>query len=111
MKKLQATWDQVRKIEQGPAMSRAGAKVIINSKGEICGTIRIAYPKDGAGTLTVILHEHGNAPQIGTASGYGYDKLSAALSGLTFAGITLEDNPNSWETQLRAAGFNVYGVL
>lgn len=104
-------YERVRKIEQGPALSRAGAKVIINPKGQVCGTIKIAYPKDGAGRMTVILHEHGFFPQIASAGGFGYDKLSAALRGLTFAGITLEDHPNNWEIQLRDAGYNVYSVL
>jgi hypothetical protein len=103
--------DRVRKIEQGPALSRAGAKVIINPKGDLCGTIKIAYPKDGAGRMTVILHEHGFEPQISSAGGYGYDKLSAALCGLKFAGITLEDHPHNWEKQLHDAGYNVYSIL
>lgn len=103
--------DRVRKIENGPALNRAGAKVIINPKGDLCGTIKIAYPKDGAGRMTVILHEHGFPPQIASAGGFGYDKLSAALRGLKFAGITLEDYPKNWEIQLREAGYNVYSVL
>jgi hypothetical protein len=106
-----ATWEQVRKIENGPALNRAGAKVILNKKGELCGTIKIAYPKDGAGILRVVLHEHEEDPQIGTAGGYGYDKLSAALQGMTFAGITFQDHPENWEIQLRNAGYSVYGVL
>ncbi len=104
-------YDKVRKIEDSPSLNRAGAKVIINAKGEICGTIKIAFPKDGAGILRVIFHEHGEEPQIGTAGGYGYDKLSAALRGMTFKGITLEDHPHNWEIQLREAGYNVYSIL
>ena len=105
-----ANWDQVRKIETGPALSRAGAKVIMLN-GQIKGTIKIAFPKDGAGKLTVILHEHGFNAQIGHASGYGYDKVSAAMQGMIFAGMTLEDHPHNWEHQLRDAGFEVYGIL
>ena len=106
-----STWENVRKIENGPALSRAGAKVIINKAGDICGTIKIAYPKDGAGILRVIFHEHGEKPQIGTAGGYGYDKLSAAISGMTFKGMTLADHPKNWEIQLREAGYQVYSIL
>jgi hypothetical protein len=106
-----ASWDAVRKIENSPALRNAGAKVILNQKGEVCGMIKIAHPADGAGRLTVILHEHGLEPQVGSASGCGYDKVSAAIDGMTFAGMTLTDHPHNWEAQLRDAGYNVYTVL
>ncbi len=105
-----ATWEQVQKIENGPALSRAGAWVILLN-GVIKGTIKAAYPKDGAGRLTVILHEHGFNPQIGHAGGYGYDKLSAAIHGMVFNGIELQDHPHNWERQLSDAGFIVYRIL
>lgn len=107
---MNANWNQVRKIEEGPALARASAGVILKS-GEIAGTFKIAYPKDGAGRLTVILHEHGNEPQIGHASGYGYDKRSAAFSGMVFGGITLQDSGRDWQDQLRDAGYTVYTAL
>lgn len=106
-----ATWEQVRKITESPAFNRVGAYVIINSKGDICGTIKILYPADGAGTLKVVLHERGYDPQIGKAGGYGYDKLSAALQGMKFSNITLTDYPCNWERQLQNAGYRVYGVV
>lgn len=106
-----ASWDNVRKVENSPALRNAGAKVIINPAGDVCGTIKIAHPADGAGKLTVILHEHGYNAQIGTASGYGYDKVSAALQGMTFAGTVFSDHPQNWEIQLRDAGYKVYTVL
>jgi hypothetical protein len=106
----QASWDQVRKIENGAALGRAGAWVIL-FKDTIKGTVKAAYPKDGAGTLTVIIHEHGFGPQIGKAGGYGYDKLSAALHGAKFGDIILEDSGRGWENQLQDAGYQVYRVL
>ena len=105
------SWNEVQKITESPAFNRVGAKVIINSSGDICGTIKILYPKDGAGKLKVVLHEHGLNAQIGRAGGYGYDKLSAALQGLVFCGITLADHPHNWECQLQDAGFKVYTVV
>lgn len=116
MKTKEATWEQVRKITESTAFNRVGAKVIINPSGDVCGTIKILYPADGAGTLRVVLHEHGYGPQIGTAGGYGYDKLSAALQGLVFGQglpepLTLADHPHNWERQLQDAGFRVYGVV
>lgn len=104
-----ATWEQVRKITESPAFNRVGASVIINPAGDVCGTIKILYPKDGAGLLRVVLHKHGENPQIGTAGGYGYDKLSAALQGLEFDGITLASV--NWKIQLTDAGFKVYSVV
>lgn len=116
MKNKSASWEQVRKITESPAFNRVGAYVIINPKGDICGTIKILYPADGAGTMKVVLHEHGYGPQIGRASGYGYDKLSAALEGMVFGQslpepITLMDHPHNWERQLQDAGYRVYGVV
>ena len=111
-----ASWEQARKITESAAFNRVGGKVIINQAGDICGTIKILYPADGAGILKVVLHEHGYGPQIGRASGYGYDKLSAALQGLVFGmslptPIILADHPHNWERQLQDAGYRVYGVV
>ncbi len=103
-----ANWNTVRKITEGPAFNRVSAYVIINPAGDICGTVKIQFPKDGTGRLTAILHEHGHEPQIGTASGYGYDKTSAALSGGTFAGHTLINSGRDWSDQIREWGFKVY---
>ena len=101
-------WNTARKITEGSAFNRVAAYVIINPAGDICGTVKIQFPKDGAGRLTAILHEHGSAPQIGTASGYGYDKKSAALSGGVFAGHILIDSGRDWSDQIRDGGFKVY---
>ena len=101
-------WNTARKITEGAAFNRVAAYVILNPAGEICGTVKIQFPKDGAGRVTAILHEHGSAPQIGTASGYGYDKKSAALSGGVFAGITLVDSGTDWTRQLENNGYKVY---
>lgn len=103
-------WNTARKITEGAAFRRVSAYVILNSAGEICGTVKMQFPKDGAGKLTAILHEHGIAPQIGTASGYGYDKKSAALSGGTFGTVVLVDSGRDWTYQLQDAGYTVYQV-
>jgi len=102
-------WERVRKLENG-VWSRSRAIVILQG-ADVKGTIKVAYPADGAGRLTVVLHEHGIEPQIGTADGYGYDKLSAALNGLEFCGITLQDHPNNWEKQLCDAGYTLFTAM
>jgi hypothetical protein len=105
------SWEKVRKITEGSIFSRVGAWVILNKSGEICGTVKILFPADGAGVLKAVIHEHGFEPQMGTSGGYGYDKKSAALSGAKFGDIILEDSGKDWTNQLRDAGFNVYQAV
>ena len=54
----------------------AGALVV---RGVNVGCIAFKFPKDGAGRLQCFLHLYGYTMVVGTASGYGYDKKSAAL--------------------------------
>lgn len=107
MKKSVYEWlDQMERS----AWSRCRVFIILKN-GEYVGKIQVAYPKDGAGTLRAFLFDFGNEPQMGTAGGFGYDKLAAALRGMTFQGITLKDHPTDWERQLRDAGYSVICVL
>lgn len=117
----------LQKAEQGPAWSRAAAYVVIapvvihNSHGSLSldgferlkhGKIKVAYPADGAGPLRVWVWDCiGTDVQMGTASGGGYDKLAAALDGLTFDGITLNDHPNDWKETLHAAGYTILQAM
>lgn len=91
--------------------SRSRAIIILDAEKNYVGKIQVAYPKDGAGTLRAFLWDFGNEVQMGTASSYGYDKLSAALRGMVFKGITLQDHPENWEIQLRNAGYNVVTIM
>lgn len=53
------------------------------------------YPRDGAGRLRVALTSWHNGDvihHVSTASGYGYDKLTAALAGGIVGGFTLGDH-------------------
>lgn len=107
--------DRLRKAEQSPAWNRAGAYAIMRG-AEYVGKILVKHPVDGMGPLEVFLWDwsDSNKPheiQRGTASGCGYDKLAAALHGLTFAGITFDDHPHHWELSLKDAGFVVINVL
>jgi hypothetical protein len=112
--------------EKGPAWKRAGAFVVIPPRSTVAefndpghkltlksfGKIKVAYPADGAGRLRVWVWDCiGSDVQYGTASGGGYDKLSAALSGLTFDGLTLTDHPQNWESQLREAGYTIISAI
>ena len=85
-----------REIEDCAAFSRTGVKLVINPKkpGKYA-KILASYPKDGAGRLTVyIVDGFGDnfTTQKGTAGGYGYDKMTAALSSMKIDGHSLTDH-------------------
>lgn len=92
------------------AWGRAAAYIILKD-GKFEGKIKVAYPKDGAGILRVFLWDFENELQIGSAGGFGYDKLSAALAGLKFKALVLTDHPENWERQLRAAGYEIIQAM
>jgi hypothetical protein len=95
--------DAMDKAERS-AWKRVRAYVVMKGADHVA-TIKIAYPADGAGRLVAFCFDC-NAPmpedaaarenwtrwQMGTASGYGYDKLTAALSGMVIDGIRLSDH-------------------
>lgn len=64
-----------------------------DGKPEILARIDVVRPVDGAGRLRVALldcgHPDGSKWHYGTANGYGYDKLTAALEDMTVAGESL----------------------
>ena len=79
------------------AFARAGVKIVIHpDKPGKFAKILTAYPRDGAGKLTVYIHDffgdYGSDVQTGTASGYGYDKFTAAIQGLHIDGIEMTDH-------------------
>ena len=58
--------------------------------------ICVQYPRDGAGRLSVAVTDfrEGASPahHVGTASGFGYDKVTAALSGAFVGGVEIGDH-------------------
>lgn len=59
--------------------------------------VMVIYPSDGAGRLRVCVtdwtqNDDKRTHWIDSASGYGYDKLAAALSGATVGGFELGDH-------------------
>lgn len=76
------------------------------------GKILVAYPADGAGIVHVFAWDcDGNGIQHGSATGYGYDKVSAAIAGMTWDGIELTDHPENWEMTLKKHGYTVYRAI
>lgn len=97
---------------------------VVLRDGKHIGTVRIYFPKDGAGRLSAFLADwtlempedlatrnDWSRWQYGWANGYGYDKKSAALGGMTLAGVTLQDNGANWDQELRAAGFTIIQAI
>ena len=106
------------KIEERPALNRAGVYVIHDMKtGKYAGKILFAYPKDGAGILYVSLWdftpERGRDVQNGRATGYGYDKQSAALDSMRFGNHDQEFTLNCDSTGMESAReqFAVHGYI
>ena len=77
----------VRESAAGKAIS---AWTITNGRGEYVATVQAHSAPSGG--VSVDVFDSGRDVQHGSASGYGYDKLTAALSGLVIAGHTLADH-------------------
>lgn len=108
------------------AFSNVASFVILKGT-DLKAKISVKYPKDGAGRLTAYVHWLGVTMVKGTASGYGYDKLSAALfaslsnfpSDTVLEGdfkafynaIASGSNNGTWREQLQKAGFTAIQAL
>ena len=116
------------------AFTRVSAHVIVKN-GERVATVSFKYPADGAGRLQCFLHVLSLSMVRGTASGYGYDKASAAFhdAAKKQALVKLEDwqtpgsyaaeyamaqamvdcfrDGYSWQDNLREAGFTVWQAV
>ena len=109
----------VRRIED---RSNIRAYVILRDGAHV-GTVRIQFPRDGAGKLhacaadwTLDMPEGVDFKdwtrwQYGWATGYGYDKATAALGGMTIDGVRLADQGHHWSDQLRKAGLQVIQAI
>ncbi len=73
--------------------TKAGKSVsayVILKKGKHIATVRASF-SDG-GTCLVNVHDDKAGFQHGTAGGYGYDKFTAALRGLSIDGVEMNDH-------------------
>jgi hypothetical protein len=103
--------------------ARVRAYVIVNpANPDHAGRIVISYPKDGAGRVHAIAwlpdaDGHSSVRHHGSASGYGYDKATAAMGGAEFdnlktGGISkLVDQGHDFRHQLEAAGYLVFQAV
>lgn len=76
--------------------ARVSASVVLH-KGDVVAKIAFKFPADGAGRLTVYVHWIGAEMVKGTASGYGYDKRTAAVAN---AARKLADVFKAYEAQM-----------
>lgn len=83
-------------VLDSPAWKRCRAFLVDHADGREVGRVYVAFPADGAGRVSVEVWDYAksypNARTVRTASGYGYDKVTAALSGQSIDGITLADH-------------------
>lgn len=101
---------------------RVAAYVVMRGPEHV-GTVRVHYPADGAGRLVVYvadwtLDRPEHIPfneftrwQRGIAGGYGYNKTSAAMSGMVIAGVTTIDDGHDWQHHFRAGGFTILQAI
>lgn len=83
---------QVRETAAGQSIS---AYVILNRKGEHVATVQVHHANSGRVSVDVWntgASRDGHGLQQGAAGGYGYDKFTAALSGLTIDGHAMSDH-------------------
>lgn len=121
---VQRIHDALRRVDQ---KANVAGYVVLDSTGEHIGTVRFSYPRDGAGRLVALVanwaaerpkDENGLGDftnwtpwQYGTANGCGYDKATAAISGMTIGACTVQDSGWDWTRQLRDAGYRVIQAI
>lgn len=62
------------------AFKHVSAYVVTDAKGAFIAKVAFKYPRDGAGRIYCYLHVIGTRMARGSATGYGYDKKTAAAS-------------------------------
>lgn len=108
--------------QHADAFNLVSAYVVLNDKRERVATVAIKFPRDGAERLYAYVHWLGVQMQRGMATGYGYDKRSAAVAAAkriewpidlgvcgpeAFAAALDRDDGADWRRKLEDAGFTV----
>lgn len=114
--------------EQHAAAFKNVSAFVVLDEGERVATIAFKFPKDSAGRLYAYVHWLGVPMVRGHATGYGYDKRTAACSSAVrhikipygpehktfnvgackrFIGVLAADQGPTWDSTLRDADFTV----
>jgi hypothetical protein len=109
--------------EQHDKAFRNVSAYVVMKGPNLVAKVAFKFPRDGAGRLYCYLHFPGTPMVRGYASGYGYDKRSAAVASaaskiadperrlLEHAQTAIQavenDNGEYWDSRLRKAGFEV----
>ena len=81
----------VKFVRESAASKAISAWIVTNRRGECLAKVQAHFAQSGRVSVDVFDAGSG-VVQHGRAGGYGYDKLTAALSGLVVAGHTLADH-------------------
>lgn len=102
---------------------------VVVKDGERAATVAFKFPKDGAGRLYCYLHVIGIPMVRGSATGFGYDKRSAAAEAaarlvdpakgydgaaavaLAIRAALKGDSGYSWDRRVEDAGFKVWQAV
>lgn len=79
-------------VRETAAAKKISAYVVIDEKGKHVGTVQIHHGDACLVNVWDHTDENANGPQVGRASGCGYDKETAALAGLKIAGYEMFDH-------------------
>lgn len=115
--------DAVKRMES--ATSRVRAAVVIDPINPAnWGRVVITYPADGVGVVRAVAWLPGETGaddrylrHTGRATGYGYDKATAAMDGAmiwnrkTGEYVRLQDSGFDWAAQIRDAGYIVVNAV
>ena len=80
-----------KRVNETKAGVSIAAWVILDKKGNLAAKVHAHFADSGVVTVDVY-NLDGTPLQQGRASGWGYDKLTAALSGVTIAGVKIYDH-------------------
>lgn len=107
----------MKRIDETQAAKQLSAYIIVDKEGKLVGKVHVYYSISGLKTTVNAWDFDPNRDDTfmsASASGGGYDKLSACLDGMTFMGHTLADNGKnqiSGLDYLREQGFYVYQAI
>ena len=125
MRNRKHTFERImREVHAMEKRATVGAHIILDASGEHVGTLRTSRSKSSGAVYilladwTLPMPEDKEARetfarwQFGRATGYGYDKVRAALSGLSLCGVRFpEDSGENWQYTLEARGFRVLTAI